>query len=462
MSFGLDDTIAAIATAPGESGIGIIRISGKEALTIADRIFLAKNSCKPSQCKGYTIHYGTLINPDDRAAIDEVLLTIMRSPKSYTKEDTVEINCHGGITAVREALQVVLENGCRLAEPGEFTKRAFLNGRLDLSQAEAVLDIVRAKTDAALQIGLRQLEGGLSRQITSIRKDFLDILSQLEARIDFPEDTPEISEEKESIRQLGQLKQRLEALLHETNRGRIYREGIHAVICGKPNTGKSSLLNALVKRERSIVTPIAGTTRDTIEELIDIQGIPVNIIDTAGVLKPRNLVEAKAVKRAKQHIDSADLVVILFDGSRQLSQEDRALIKKVQSKKHVIAVINKIDLRQKIDRAMLARKFSKVIEISAKKLTGIGLLEDAVVQTVLKGNMSQPESILMSNERHIQSLRKALKLLQETIDSCTSRLPIEFIAQNIKDVLACFDSILGKHFSEDLLDKIFSEFCIGK
>jgi len=459
LRYDINDTIAAIATGVGESGIGIVRISGKDALAIADRTFVSRDKKKPSGFKTYTTHYGWVTG--ESKVIDEVILTVMRAPKSYTREDIVEINCHGGILALREVLDLVLENGCRLAEPGEFTKRAFINGRIDLAQAEAVLDIIRAKTDSALKISVEQLRGALSKQINRIRKVLLDILSLLEANIDFPEEEISGISSKEITQKLGAINDELKDILDTSKQGRIFREGINVVICGKPNVGKSSLLNALLKQERSIVTPLAGTTRDTIEEIIDIKGIPIRIVDTAGIIEPRDLIEKKAVQRSKRHISLADLVILLFDGSKRLTQEDTILIRKLE-KKNVLAVINKIDLRQRIEKHNILKRFNYVVDISAKKLKNINLLEDSIANLVYNGKISAFESILVSNLRHIEAIKRTQKLIAEAINSLDNKLSLEFVAQDIKDALAHLDDILGKRFSEDLLDKIFLEFCIGK
>ena len=452
-----DDTIVAIATAVGESGIGIVRISGKQALAVADEIFVSRDNKKPSSFKTYTTHYGWIMK------VDEVILTVMRSPKSFTREDVVEINCHGGIVALRKILDLTLEHGCRLAEPGEFTKRAFLNGRIDLTQAEAVLDIIRAKTDSALMVGVEQLKGNLSNELQRIRAALLDALALLEANIDFPEEEISASDTKKMLACLKTADNDLSRILASSKTGRVFREGISVVICGKPNVGKSSLLNALLKQERSIVTPVAGTTRDTIEEIIDIKGIPVRIVDTAGIIEPRDLVEKEAVKRSKRHIHSADLVIIVFDGNKQLEKQDDLLMRKLNGKA-TIAVINKMDLQPKLQRQKIARRFNHLVDISAKKMKNINLLEEAIADAVYKGKVRSPEPVLVSNLRHIESIRKAQKLIAEAINSLDNNklLPVEFIAQDIKDALGYIDDILGRNFSEDLLDKIFSEFCIGK
>jgi len=477
----LDDTIAAISTPLGDSGIGIVRLSGKDAIKVADKIFLPKDGKKPSTFKTYTVHYGWVVDLDETTRqrpqgvpsavegrvnestkiIDEVILTIMRAPKSYTKEDVVEINCHGGIVALRAVLDLVLANDCRLSEPGEFTKRAFLNGRIDLAQAEAVLDIIRAKTDSALKLGTDQLRGGLSRRINHLSQELLGILAALEASIDFPDEEIGPADPKGIRKRLNGINDELKDILDSSKHGRIIREGIQVVICGKPNVGKSSLLNALLKQERSIVTPVAGTTRDTIEEVIDIKGVPIRIVDTAGIIEPRDLVEKQAVLRSKRYINLADLVILVFDGSKQFSRQDLMLIKKL-TPKPIIAVINKIDLRQHISREKLAKKFKYVVEISAKKLKNISGLEQAIVDFIFSEGSPRAESIMVSRRRHIEAIRGAQKFVEETLNSLDNSLSLEFVAADIKEALAYLDEISGRKFSEGLLDRIFSEFCIGK
>lgn len=456
----LDDTIAAIATAKGEGGIGIVRISGPNALKIADKAFLSKDRKKPSEFKSYTVHYGWIAD-ETTNIIDEVLLTVMRSPKSYTKEDVVEINCHGGIVALRAILEFVLANGCRLAGPGEFTRRAFLNGRIDLAQAEAVLDIIRSKTDSALKVGLEQLKGGLSQQLRTIRQQLINMLSAIEAGIDFPGEEIDGAGLTKIARGILKIKGSLEGLLKDSKRGRVLREGVHAVICGRPNVGKSSLLNALLKKERSIVTPVAGTTRDTVEEIIDIKGIPVRIVDTAGILEPRDLIEKKAVSRSREQMESADLAILLFDAGKQLNKDDHSLIARLR-KKTTIAVINKIDLKQKVDRDKIKRNFTHVIEICAKRLKNIDLLEDLIADLVYRGQVNAAEPSMVSNLRHIEKIAEAKDFIAQAADSVDNKLSPEFIADDLKGALSSVDAILGKSFSEDLLDRIFSEFCIGK
>lgn len=453
------DTISAISTAPGEGGIGIVRLSGRKALSIADQIFVCAGDKQPSDFKSHTVHYGKI--SDNGRIVDEVILNVMRKPRTYTREDVVEINCHGGMVALREVLDLTLKHGARLASPGEFTKRAFLNGRIDLAQAEAVIDIIRAKTGAALKVSLGQLSGALSKEINKIRRKLLDVLVILEANIDFPEEGIKPFDTTEISQNLASIGAQLNKLLDSASAGKILRDGITVVICGKPNVGKSSLLNALLKKERSIVTPIAGTTRDTIEELIEIKGIPVKIVDTAGILKPRDLIERKAVRRARQQIKSADLVIILFDSSSALDKKDRELIKELKNK-NVIAVINKIDLKARLRKDEIAKVFSKTVEISAKSGKNIDRLEEALCEFVYQGKLHSPEHLLVSNLRHIHALRDASKLIGQVKNSRADNLPVDLIAQNLKDAGACLDKILGKNLSKDLLERIFADFCIGK
>ena len=455
----LEDTISAISTAQGQGGIGIVRLSGKKALAVADKIFIPFGKTKPADFKSYTVHYGKIC--DNGEVIDEAILTLMRKPRSYTREDVVEINCHGGILALGKVLDLTLKHGARLASPGEFTQRAFLNGRIDLAQAEAVIDIIRAKTDSALKVSLGQLSGGLSCEINKIRKQVLDILVSIEAGIDFPEEDIGQQDLVKIFLELTAIDTKLNKLLDGSACGRILREGIQVVICGRPNVGKSSLLNALLKKERSIVTAVAGTTRDTIEEMLDIKGIPVKIVDTAGILKPRNLIERKAVLRSRAQVRLADLVVILFDASQRLNAQDKKLIQEVKNKK-VIAVINKIDLKARIEKDQISRVFPLVVQLCAKKSQNINLLEDALSDFVYQGKLFAQEFTLVSNLRHIQALRNTRKLIRQTKAALGDKLPPECIGQLLKDACVYLDGILGRSFPEDLLERIFADFCIGK
>ncbi len=480
MNFNLNDTIAAISTPVGESGIGIVRISGSKAITIADKIFVSKDGQKPSNFKTYTTHYGWIVKNQPAFVktsagcspklneggqksdiVDEVILTVMRRPKSYTREDIVEINCHGGIIPLRKTLELVLSLGARLSNPGEFTKRAFLNGRIDLTQAEAVLDIIRAKTDTALRASVEQLKGDFSKRLNQLRDKLLELLTILEANIDFPDEGLEAVDIKNITISIDRINHQLEFLLENSKRGRVFREGIKVVICGRPNVGKSSLLNALLKCERSIVTPIAGTTRDTIEDILDIRGIPIRIVDTAGIIEPGDLIEQKAVSRSQRYIREANLVLLVFDGSRDLSYEDRVLMRKINSKP-TIALINKIDLKQNIEYDKIAQRFPQVVQVSAKKQKNIDLLEEAIAQFVFSGKIKSDTPVWVTNLRHIQQLRKVKKSIMRARKSANANLPFEFIAQDLQEAIGFLDEILGGRFSDGLLDRIFSEFCIGK
>jgi len=455
----LKDTIAAISTPQGEGGIGIVRLSGEKALTVTDKIFVSSEKGKPSGFKSHTVHYGRIT--DNGKMVDEVLLTVMRGPKSYTRQDIVEINCHGGLLSLRRILDLTVQHGCRLAGPGEFTRRAFLNGRIDLAQAEAVIDLIRAKTASALKVSLGQLEGGLSRRIGKIREGVMEILVILEANIDFPEEDIRGYDAEKISSGLHAAIRQMDILLEGSFGGRILREGLQAVICGKPNVGKSSLLNALLKKERSIVTPVAGTTRDTIEEAVDVRGIPVRLVDTAGILKPRNLIEKKAVKRSRERIASADLVILLFDAGRRIGLRDKELVRELKNR-NVIAVINKIDLKAQIDKKEISGFFPRVVELAARTGRNLELLEEAIFDFACRGRALNPEHILLSNLRHIHALRDARGLLEEADRMLRGDSSLELITQDLKDACVYLDNILGKDFSAELLDKIFADFCIGK
>jgi tRNA modification GTPase len=456
---GITDTIAAISTPVGEGGIGIVRLSGKDALGIADKIFISSSGKKPSNFKTHTLHYGTVV--EGGRVVDEAILTLMLAPRSYTREDIVEINCHGGIAVLQDVLQLTLKHGARLASPGEFTKRAFLNGRIDLVQAEAVIDIVRAKTDSALKMSTAQLRGGLSKEVNKIRGILLEILATIEAGIDFPgEDLKGVKRSKIKDKVKGALVS-LRNLVTGFSKGRVIREGVKIAICGKPNVGKSSLLNILLKQERALVTSYSGTTRDIIEDIIDIKGIPVKIADTAGILRPKGLIEHKAVKRTYSYIDTADIAILLFDGSKALNKDDLRLMYKLK-KRRVIAVINKIDIKQKINRERIKKSFSRVLEISAKKAENINLLEEEIADLVFKGRVGQQEHVLVANFRHAELLKKAQKNIEEVLISLDNKTPEEFLAYDIKEAVSYLEDILGKGISEGALGEIFKRFCIGK
>ncbi len=437
-----------------------MRLSGKNALAIADKIFFSKSGKKPSLAKTYTMHYGW-IKDKEGAVIDEVILSVMRAPRSYTKEDIVEINCHSGIVVLRKILDLALESGARLAEPGEFTQRAFLNGRIDLTQAEAVLDIVRAKTDKALAAGVEQLKGNISKKINKIRKLLVDTLAFLEAHIDFPEEEVETQKQRLWEKEIAGAKEDLKTLIQSSAEGKFLREGILAVICGRPNVGKSSLLNAMLKEERSIVTHLAGTTRDAIEETVDIKGIPVRLTDTAGLDIPRNIIEHKAIKKTKQHIKKADLTIFVMDSSQRLHPQETRLLKNLKAESTIV-LLNKMDLKTRIEKEKISRIFPDYLEVSALRGKNIDKVEEKIAKMFWDGKLEQGAERLTVNLRHKKLLQQAYRCLEEAQESRKQGLSLEFIAEDIKRALDCLDEILGNKFSEDILEKIFSQFCIGK
>ncbi len=467
-----DDTITAISTPLGQGGIGIVRLSGKDALPIANKIFVSKDKKKPSKFKSYTVHYGWI--KDDymkssskkkqSSVIDEVILTVMRSPKTYTREDVVEINCHSGMVPLRRILEAVVKNGARLAEPGEFTRRAFINGRIDLIQAEAVLDIIQSKTEASFKLGINQLKGDLSDRIEHMRNETLEMLTHVEADINFPDEEDVSSLPKARlIGQLKKVKSQLNDILCFSQEGKILREGISVVICGKPNVGKSSLLNAIIRKEKAIVTAVAGTTRDSVEDEVSLSGIPVRLIDTAGIEVPENIVEEAALLKSRQNINEADVVIMLFDASMPISKKDKNLISEIKDK-NIIYAVNKIDLPEKINIDKLKKicGVKKIIRISALKKQGLNLLEKAVVKSIMSSTAINSEQIIISNVRHITLLKSIKEHIDCAISSLDKALPIEFVAEELKVSLDFFDRLIGNSAREDLLDKIFSEFCIGK
>ncbi len=459
----LEDTIVAISTANGQAGIGIIRLSGIQAVTIVDGIFLAKNKKKLSACKSFTVNYGWIMAYPLDKVIDEVLVTVMRAPKSYTKEDVVEISCHGGIVSLRAILQRVLDSGARLAEPGEFTKRAFLNGRIDLTQAEAVLDIIQSKTDTFLQVSTNQLKGELSIELESIREALTKVYIEMEAVVNFPEDDIDSKGRAKLSADIEKAKQKVEGLLKSSEQGRILKEGIKIVLCGKPNVGKSSLLNVLLKQPRAIVSAIAGTTRDTIEETAQIRGIPFQLIDTAGILEPRDVIEEEAIKRSHMSIKSADLVLLMLDASCPLEQEDRDLMSKIKGQ-NIIVVLNKCDLKQQIEESQIQKSCmsEKMVKVSALEKKGVDALEKIIVEEVWHGKTVEVHGILISNVRHITALKKCFESLDKARSSLSNGLSLEFVSEDIKVAVNYLDSITGRNIDTDLLDNIFSQFCIGK
>ena len=470
----MNDTIVAVSTPIGEGGIGIVRLSGKSSLAILDKIFLSKSGKKPSRFKTYTVHYGHIIDNNsggrraegvERRVVDEVILTVMRAPKSYTKEDIVEINCHSGIASLKKILDLCLLNGARLAEPGEFTKRAFLNGRIDISQAEAVLDIIKAKTELSLKSALNNLEGLFSKKINEIRKSLIEIYARIEASIDFSEEDLKGLRKDAIFKRLNTVKNEIEKFIASSNQGRILRQGIKTVICGSPNVGKSSLMNAILKESRSIVTHIPGTTRDTIEEIVNIKGIPVTLVDTAGITDTDHPVEKEGVKRSHVYMESADLVLLVLDQSRKLNKDDLDIINKIKgNKKETIVVINKADLKNRSDIKKVKKFFPKnpFTRISALNLKGIDNLENEIKDMVWKGKAPGADFVGVSNQRQLDILRRSVSDIKEAICGHKSRLSMDCISVYVRSSIESLGEITGHTITEEALDKIFSEFCIGK
>ncbi|KXG44788.1 tRNA uridine-5-carboxymethylaminomethyl(34) synthesis GTPase MnmE [Tepidibacillus infernus] len=454
------DTIAAISTALGEGGIAIVRVSGNEAIDIVDRLYRGRK--KLSTVDSHTIHYGKLIDKCGQV-IDEVMVTVMRAPRTYTKEDVVEVNCHGGLVSVRRVLDAILEEGARLAEPGELTKRAFLNGRIDLSQAEAVIDLIRSKTDKAMQLALKQVEGKLSRKIKELRQTLLEVLAHIEVTIDYPEHDVESVTHELLLSKTKEVKKEINYLLDTASQGKILREGLSTVIIGRPNVGKSSLLNTLIHENKAIVTEIAGTTRDIIEEYINIKGVPLKLVDTAGIRETEDLVEKIGVERSRKALEEADLVLLVLNFNQELSEDDLRLMELVQGL-HVIVIINKTDLPQKIDLDLVKQKIpdARMILMSVIKEQGIDQLEETISELFFAGQIQTEDLTYVSNARHISLLKRALQSIEDAIHSIEDWLPIDMIAIDVKNAWDLLGEIIGEAVSEDLIDQIFSQFCVGK
>lgn len=452
-----EDTIAAISTPIGEGAIGIVRMSGKDAVKIADTVFRSKKEKSPSSFRSFTSHYGYVYDKD--GMVEEALVTLMRAPKSYTKEDMVEISCHSGIVPLRRTLELVLNNGARLAEPGEFTKRAFLNGRIDLAQAEAVLDIIRSKTDASLKVALGQLRGELSSSLNKLKDEILSVAAHIEASIDFPEEDIEILSEADIKGRLASIKKDLERLIRSSDGGILLREGLPCVICGKPNVGKSSLLNALLQRDRAIVTHVPGTTRDAIEECSNINGIPLKLIDTAGIAPTEDLIEREGILRSREYIESSDLVLLVLDGSERISDEDTMLLEDTKDLPRII-VVNKIDLPQRIDLDGLDKEI--FVKVSAKYGQGIEELKKKLEDIIWKGKAPASEGAVITNIRQKQALRRTLDSVEESLKLTENNFTAELVAIELKEALDSIGEIVGEIVSDDILERIFSQFCIGK
>ena len=455
-----NDTIAAISTGMTNSGIGVVRISGEDAVKVADRIFRKPNGRKLSEEKTFTIHYGHIY--DENELIDEVLGMLMRGPRSYTAEDTVEIDCHGGVLVMRKILETVVKNGARLAEPGEFTKRAFLNGRIDLSQAEAVIDVINAKNDYALKSSVNQLNGAMSRKVKELREKLIYEIAFIESALDDPEHIslegyPEILHER-----LIPIKQEIEKLLATADNGRVVREGVKTVILGKPNAGKSSLMNVLVGEERAIVTDVAGTTRDTLEENIRLHGISLNIIDTAGIRDTDDIVEKIGVDKARQIADDADLIIYVVDGSRPLDENDREIMELIRGRKAIV-LLNKTDLEMLVtEKELEERTGQTVIPVSAKEQKGIDVLEERIRELFFSGKIDFNDEVMITNVRHKTALREAYDSLLLVEKSIEDQMPEDFFSIDLMNAYEELGTIVGEALEDDLVNEIFSKFCMGK
>jgi len=457
-----NDTIVAISTSIGEAAIGIVRISGEKAISIADKIFVSSKNKKLNKFLNRQLVYGHIY--DGNHIIDEVLVSYMKKPNTYTKENIVEINCHGGIVPLNQILKLVLKNGARMAEKGEFTKRAFLNGRLDLVQAEAVMDLISAKTPKGFDMAYNQLDGKLSNQIKKLMDELLIIMANIEVGIDYPEEDIEDITYNEILEHLKNIKKEIEKLLKNSQTGRVLREGLKTVIVGKPNVGKSSLMNALLREDRSIVTDIPGTTRDIIEEYINIKGIPLRIIDTAGIRDVDNEIEKIGVKLSKEHFNKADLIILVLNAAESLTKDDIEIMKLVKERNAII-IINKTDLPQIIDMEIINNlvKEKPIIRTSIALEHGLQELEDKIEEIVYGGRIkSIDESPIISNLRHINALEIANNNIDDAIRATEDKIPYDFIEIDIKNVYEALGEISGDTIEEDVLSKIFSRFCIGK
>lgn len=458
-----EDTISAVATALGEGGIGIIRISGSEAVAIANEIFEGTNGKKADDIKSFQAAYGHIVDSETRSVIDEVLLLIMRAPRSYTREDVVEIHCHGGVMPIRKILALTLRHGARLAEPGEFTKRAFLNGRLDLTQAEAVIDLIRSKTDSSLKMAVGQLSGVLSKEIRDLRQDILQMVAHLEAAIDFPEeDIEELAVEEVNVRVQATIV-KVEHLLATAQTGKVLREGLATVIIGKPNVGKSSLLNALLKEKRAIVTDIPGTTRDIIEEYVNIKGIPLKIVDTAGIRETADVVEKIGVERTREIVNKADLILVLLDASQPLSDEDREVLAMLKGRQAIV-LVNKSDLPQalEMDRVLHYISDKKVIKLSVTAGLGLDELEQAIIDMVYSGEVQQGEGAIVNNARQASLIEQAAKHLHDALHTAAAGMPPDCLVIDLRAAWEKLGEVTGDTVGEDIVTQIFTQFCIGK
>ncbi|MDQ0856874.1 tRNA uridine-5-carboxymethylaminomethyl(34) synthesis GTPase MnmE [Bacillus sp. V2I10] len=458
------DTIAAISTPMGEGAIAIVRLSGDDAIKIADRLYSGPSGKRLAEVPSHTIHYGHIADPDTGQIVEEVMVSVLKGPKTFTREDIVEINCHGGIVTVNRVLQLALNHGARLAEPGEFTKRAFLNGRIDLSQAEAVMDLIRAKTDRAMNVALGQMEGRLSKLILRLRQEILETLAHVEVNIDYPEyDDVEEMTHSMLIEKATFVKNEIEKLLQTSQQGKILREGLSTVIVGRPNVGKSSLLNSLIHENKAIVTDIPGTTRDVIEEYVNVRGVPLRLVDTAGIRETEDIVERIGVEKSRQVLKKADLILLVLNYSEALAKEDEQLFEAV-SGMDVIVIVNKTDLPQKVDlkRVRELAKESPVVTTSLLEEQGIDQLEESISSLFFEGSVGASDLTYVSNTRHIALLSQAKRTIEDALEAIEAGVPIDLVQIDLTRTWELLGEIIGDAVHESLIDQLFAQFCLGK
>ena len=456
------DTITSISTPMGEGAIGIVRLSGPQAVEIADKLYKGKHLL--NDVPSHTINYGHIIDPESKEVIEEVMVSVLRAPKTFTREDIIEINCHGGILTINRVLELTMTYGARMAEPGEFTKRAFLNGRIDLSQAEAVMDFIRSKTDRASKVAMNQIEGRLSDLIKKQRQSILEILAQVEVNIDYPEydDVGDATTEF-LLEQSKESKQEINRLLDTGAQGKIMREGLSTVIVGKPNVGKSSMLNNLIQDNKAIVTEVAGTTRDVLEEYVNVRGVPLRLVDTAGIRETEDIVEKIGVERSRKALSQADLILFVLNNNEALTQEDYTLYEVVKNE-DVIVIVNKMDLEQNIDinevKDMIGD--TPLIQTSMLKQEGIDELEIQIRDLFFGGEVQNQDMTYVSNSRHISLLKQARQTIQDAIDAAESGVPMDMVQIDLTRTWEILGEIIGETASDELIDQLFSQFCLGK
>ncbi|HGL4715271.1 TPA: tRNA uridine-5-carboxymethylaminomethyl(34) synthesis GTPase MnmE [Staphylococcus aureus] len=456
------DTITSISTPMGEGAIGIVRLSGPQAVEIADKLYKGKHLL--NDVPSHTINYGHIIDPESKEVIEEVMVSVLRAPKTFTREDIIEINCHGGILTINRVLELTMTYGARMAEPGEFTKRAFLNGRIDLSQAEAVMDFIRSKTDRASKVAMNQIEGRLSDLIKKQRQSILEILAQVEVNIDYPEyDDVEDATTEFLLEQSKEIKQEINRLLDTGAQGKIMREGLSTVIVGKPNVGKSSMLNNLIQDNKAIVTEVAGTTRDVLEEYVNVRGVPLRLVDTAGIRETEDIVEKIGVERSRKALSQADLILFVLNNNEALTQEDYTLYEVVKNE-DVIVIVNKMDLEQNIDinevKDMIGD--TPLIQTSMLKQEGIDELEIQIRDLFFGGEVQNQYMTYVSNSRHISLLKQARQTIQDAIDAAESGVPMDMVQIDLTRTWEILGEIIGETASDELIDQLFSQFCLGK